>query len=277
MKAIPLEDNYNDVLAKALRGLKVTREDLATRAGVAVPVVMGLLDGAFEAGAIRQVAPLLNLGPDQLVALGEGSYYPEVPAPDGLACYNTPFDDYFVNAYLVWDPATKRAVAFDTGSDSSQMLREAQERGLTIELVLLTHTHRDHIMDLESVKRATGAPAYVSPLESTPGAEPLPEGRTFQFGALKIEPRRTSGHSKGGTSYVVTGLAVPLVVVGDALFAGSMGGGIVSFEDALANNRQQILTLGEETIICPGHGPLTTVGLERRNNPFYPELRDGAR
>jgi glyoxylase-like metal-dependent hydrolase (beta-lactamase superfamily II) len=71
---------------------------------------------------------------------------------------------------------------------------------------------------------------------------------------------------------VVTGLAKPLVVVGDALFAGSMGGGMVSFADALANNRSQIFTLADETVICPGHGPLTTVGLEKRHNPFYPEF-----
>jgi glyoxylase-like metal-dependent hydrolase (beta-lactamase superfamily II) len=127
-------------------------------------------------------------------------------------------------------------------------------------------------MCLDALRVETGAPAYISDLEPTAGAQTFPAGQTFQVGRLTIEPRSTTGHTKGGTSYYVTGLAKPVVVVGDALFAASMGNGNVSYRDALSNNRKQIFTLPEETIICPGHGPLTTVGLEKRNNPFYPEF-----
>ena len=70
-------------------------------------------------------------------------------------------------------------------------------------------------------------------------------------------------------TYVVTGLSRPVAIVGDSLFAGSMGGGNVSYDDALRNNREKILTLPDETIVCPGHGPLTTVGKEKRDNPFF--------
>jgi glyoxylase-like metal-dependent hydrolase (beta-lactamase superfamily II) len=270
---IPLEDNYNDVIGKAVRGLRVDREALAAKAGLQPQAVVSLIDGAFDESAARAVAPHLNLGADALAALGAGTYRPDASAPDGLLGFNTAFDDYFVNAYLVWDPATRRAVAFDTGSDVTPMLEAAKARGLTIELVLITHTHLDHIMKLDELKTATGAAAYVSATEPTAGAEPIEPGRRFEVGALTIEARRTSGHSVGGLSYVVTGLATPLVVVGDALFAGSMGGGLVSYEDALANNRREIFSLEDRTVICPGHGPLTTVGLEKRHNPFYPEFR----
>ena len=68
----------------------------------------------------------------------------------------------------------------------------------------------------------------------------------------------------------VSGLNHPVAVVGDSLFAGSMGGGAVSYQDALRNNREKILTLPDETIVCPGHGPLTTVGLEKKHHPFFP-------
>jgi glyoxylase-like metal-dependent hydrolase (beta-lactamase superfamily II) len=61
-------------------------------------------------------------------------------------------------------------------------------------------------------------------------------------------------------------------VVGDALFAASMGRGNISYAEALANNRREIFSLPDETVIAPGHGPATTVGLEKRNNPFYPEF-----
>ena len=67
----------------------------------------------------------------------------------------------------------------------------------------------------------------------------------------------------------MTGLARPIAIVGDSLFAGSMGGGNVSYRDALRNNVEKILTLPEETIISPGHGPMTTVGEEKRHNPFF--------
>ena len=70
---------------------------------------------------------------------------------------------------------------------------------------------------------------------------------------------------------MVAGLERPVAVAGDSLFAGSMGGGNVSYEDALRNNREKILTLPDETIVCPGHGPLTTVGKEKRENAFFAE------
>ena len=70
-------------------------------------------------------------------------------------------------------------------------------------------------------------------------------------------------------TYVVTGLSRPIAIVGDSIFAGSMGGGNVSYHDALQNNADKILSLQDKTIICPGHGPMTTVGEEKQHNPFF--------
>lgn len=272
MRNIPLEDNYDDVLAKALSGLRLSPEDAAARADLEARDLERLLRGDFDEQAALKVAPVLQLGAAQLVSLGQGAYAPDVSPPDGLLGFNTPFSSYFVNAYLVWDPDSRQAVVFDTGSDGEAIVRAARERDLAIALILVTHAHHDHVMCLEALRQASDAPAFVSSLEPTPGAQPLPEGRTFQVGRLTITPLPTSGHSRGGTSYHVTGLARPLVVVGDALFAGSMGRGNVSYPDALANNRRAIFTLPDDTVICPGHGPLTTVGLEKRHNPFFPEF-----
>ena len=71
---------------------------------------------------------------------------------------------------------------------------------------------------------------------------------------------------------MVNGLGQDIAIVGDAIFAGSMGGGMVSYEDALMTNREKIMTLPDETILCPGHGPITTVGEEKKYNPFFPEF-----
>ena len=90
--------------------------------------------------------------------------------------------------------------------------------------------------------------------------------------SLSIKAKHTHGHSVGGMTYLIEGLAKPVAVVGDAIFAGSMGGGMVSYEDALLTNREKIMSLPDDTILCPGHGPLTTVGEEMQNNPFFPEF-----
>jgi len=267
---IPLEDSFKDIVGKAQRGQKISESQLASRAGLEAGKLHSLLAGKFDEAAARKVAPLLGLDPDALADAGKEAWYPRAPGEvDGLACFNTVFDDMTVNSYLVWDPAGKAAAAFDTGSDVSGMLEVVREKGLAVQLILLTHTHGDHVFDLDRLREKTGAPAYVSRRERIEGAQPFDEGKCFRLGALSIETRLTSGHSAGGITYVVAGLARPIAVVGDALFAGSMGGGMFSYEDALKNNRENILTLPGNTILCPGHGPLTTVAEEKMHNPFF--------
>jgi hydroxyacylglutathione hydrolase len=174
-----------------------------------------------------------------------------------------------VNAYLVWDPRSKEAAAFDTGADCHGMLRAARKHNVSIQLILLTHTHPDHVADLPRLREETGAHVYTPEDEPVPGAEVFEQGKHWQLGSLHIDTRKTWGHSRGGMTYVVNGLARKLAIVGDAIFAGSMGGGNVSYEDALQTNLEQILSLPDETVICPGHGPITTVGEEKKHNPFF--------
>ncbi len=218
-----------------------------------------------------RIAPVLNLAGRALVALAEGNYAPPpVRPPDGFAMFNTPFDDMTVNAFLVWDPKTRAAVAFDTGADCTEMLATIKAQNLEVRLILLTHAHRDHVADLGRLRDATGAPVHISSREMVPGAEGIEEGREFEVGPLRIQSLLTWGHSRGGMTYFIRGLGKqPLAVVGDAVFAGSMGGGAVSYRDALETNLEKIMTLPGETIICPGHGPLTTVAHEKANNPFF--------
>jgi len=246
--AIPLEDNFADIIGKAQRGLKLADSDLAAKAGIAQEILHRLKSGEFEAAAARSVAGPLGLNPAALVEIGERTYAPaEIGAFDGLAQFNTVFDDMTVNAYLVWDPASKEAAAFDTGSDCGPILEKAASEGLTIRTIFLTHTHGDHVFDLDRLLQKTGAPAFVSSREPIDGAESFEAGREFAVGTLKR----------------------PLAIVGDALFAGSMGGGMASYQDALKTNLASIYSLPDETIVCPGHGPMTSVGEEKKHNPFF--------
>lgn len=273
---IPLEDLFNDVIGKAMRGMGLSDAALAEKTGVPASAIASLKDGTVDEAAIEAIAPALGLHGPSLVTLARRAWAPAPVEMPGLAQFNTTWHDMTVNSYLVWDPRTKAAAAFDTGADAGPMKRFIIEHGLSLNLVLITHTHPDHIADLAALCSAGESPAvFVNEREPHPGAKTFraDEGSSWETGGLRIEPRSTWGHSKGGTTYVITGLAHPVAVVGDALFCSSMGGGMVSYADALATNSKEIFTLPDDTIICPGHGPLTTVREEKARNPFYPEFK----
>lgn len=266
---IPLEDNFTDVIGKAQRGHGMPDEKLAAAAGVAVTQVQKAKNSEINPEVLAKIAEPLKLNAKALIELAEKRWYPQVEPLAGLKQFNTVFGDMTVNAYLVWDSSSGQAAVFDTGADASGILDAIKKENLTVTAIFLTHTHGDHVFDLDRLVEKTGAPVWVSERESIEGAQTFAPGKTFQIGTLKVETRSTWGHSKGGTTYVIRELARPVAVVGDALFASSMGGGGVSYADALATNRKEIFSLPEETILCPGHGPFTTVGIEKSHNPFF--------
>ena len=274
MAGIPLEDNFTDILGKAQRGLGLGDGELARRAGISVERLGAVKAGEVDEAVIRRLAGAMGLGGEALVAIARGAWRPrEVGPVEGLAMFTTPFGEMTVNAYVVYDAGSGEGVAFDTGTEAGGMVEMIRGRGLRVGMVLLTHVHSDHVMSLVRLSDATGARAWVSQREPMRGAEVFEDGKVWKVGGLRIEARRTSGHARGGTTYVVAGLGRGVAVVGDALFAGSMGGGMVSYEEALRTNRAGIFTLGDEMIVGPGHGPLTTVGEEKLHNPFFPEYQ----
>lgn len=271
----PLEDNFSDVIGKAQRGLRLSDTQLAEKARVSSQKIRALREGTFDELALVRIAPVLGLAARQLCDLAQGQWQPKRSgAIDGFEVFTTNYGDMTVNSYLVWDPASKDAVAFDTGADCSGMLKTAHRNDLSLKLILLTHAHPDHVADLARLEKETGASIFTPEDEAVGGAEPFEEGKHWQVGYLHIDTRKTWGHSQGAMTYVVNGLSRKLAIVGDAIFAGSMGGGNVSYRDAIQTNLDKILTLPDETIICPGHGPMTTVGEEKKHNPFFAGIID---
>ena len=266
---IPLEDNFTDIIGKAQRGLQISDSQLAQKSGVTVDRIRELRDGKVDDDALRRITPVLGLAPAASIKSAHGEWKPRAVELEGVGQFNTRYGDMTVNAYLVWDPGTRDAVAFDTGADCMEMLARIEREKLRVKFILLTHAHPDHIEDLDRLHKKTGAPVFISEREPIAGAQSFAEGKRFEAGNLEIETRLTWGHSPGGTTFVVNGLAHPVAIVGDSLFAGSMGGGGVSYPDAVKNNREKILTLPNDTIVCPGHGPMTTVGEEKEHNPFF--------
>ena len=274
MSGIPLEDNFEDVLGKALRGTGIPDGVLEFLTGVPEETIARLKEGHLEEDALRRVASPLGLDADALVERALQAWRPEPVEIDGLGQFNTVFDDMTVNNYLVWDPESKEAALFDTGTDASGAIATAVDLGLDLQQLFLTHTHLDHIIDRKTVEEHNAAlKTHVNALEPAEGASRFLPGDSFSLGALQITTRLTKGHSPGGITYVIEGLQRPVAIVGDALFAQSMGGGMISYQDALSTNRSELFTLEDHTVICPGHGPMTSVGEEKSHNPFFPEFK----
>jgi hydroxyacylglutathione hydrolase len=274
---IPIEDFSEDIIGKAIRGLGLTSRAVTEQSGISQSQLQSLLDGRFDEDALRLLAPALRLDPSTLIKSAKKAWRPKPVDLPGLAVFNTPYHDMYVNAYLAWDDSQRVAVAFDTGADLAAMLQTLHEHSLHLDLILLTHTHPDHILELDTLRLKTGSPpVFVHQFEAISEAETFSEGHEWTCGNLHIRALHTSGHSSGGATFVIDGLPQPVAIVGDALFAGSMGGGMVSYTDALKNNREKILTLPDDTILCPGHGPMTTVEEEKAHNPFFPEFKHPA-
>ena len=273
---LPLEDNFEDILGKAQKGLKISNEDLAFRAGIPISSVVLLQKGTLLEGPLRQMAPLLQLDGESLLSIARKTWHPAEVSLPGLLCFNTYFaeHDMTVNHYIVYDPVSKSAAIFDTGTDAAPTLDAVAERGLKVESICITHTHVDHVTVLPVLRAAfPEATVYCGRGENLPDAVPVDQGFNFNIGTLTVETRETSGHAVCGMSYIIGGLEKPLAIVGDALFAGSMGGPRTSWEQALQHNRRQLFSLPAETVVGPGHGPLTTIGEEKAHNPFYPEFK----
>jgi glyoxylase-like metal-dependent hydrolase (beta-lactamase superfamily II) len=272
MPLIPIEDNFNDVVAKAQRGYHISDADLAARAEVAPEDLAAVKAGQPLLPVLRRLARHLKLSPDALVVLAKKEAYPRAPIfPRGMAMFNTPDDDITVNNYLVWDPKTREAAVVDTGTDVTDLLDVVKSQQLRVVAILITHSHSDHIAALPALVAATGAQVWSHEREPLdfPGARTFADNAYFHLGNVAIKTLPTPGHSTGQTTFYVQGLSWPLALCGDSLFSASVGGSPTHFAEQIKNTRARIFSLPKDTVIGPGHGPLTTLAHERRYNPFF--------
>ncbi|MFT5836743.1 MAG: hydroxyacylglutathione hydrolase [Candidatus Azotimanducaceae bacterium] len=270
---IRIEDDFEDVLGKASAGLGLSVDALANASGVEPARIESLLAGRLDRDALTAVAPVLGLSPQKLLALAQDDWYPSVTLPEWCRLFNTPFpvpgyEAMTVNSFLVRSGV--EAFAVDTGANANALFETVSRLELHLSALLITHTHRDHIAALATIRAAyPEITVYAPDQESVAGAVCLREGSTLSFGGLEVQVRETSGHSPGALSYVIQNADAPLAFVGDSMFCLSMGKAPRAYQQALANNREKLLSLTAETILCPGHGPMTTVADELERNPFF--------
>jgi hydroxyacylglutathione hydrolase len=273
---VHLEDHLGDIIRKARAMSGVAPEAAANAAGVS-PAELARLE---ESGKVEKpvqfaaLAGLIGLDGAKLEAIANGwlPASPDLNRWRGFGCLSTTAEGMAVNSYLVWDEATREAAAFDTGWDAAQMLQELAANRLQLRHLFLTHTHQDHVAALGAIRTACPQARLHSNSRHVPAEQRNRPDDSVAVGQLRITNRDTPGHAEDGVTYLIAGWpgAAPRVaVVGDALFAGSIGRGNQSWDLARRKVREQILTLPSETLLCPGHGPLTTVAEELAHNPFF--------
>lgn len=195
------------------------------------------------------------------------------------------------NCYILGDEKTKEAVVIDPGGDFDEIDEQLQALGLKVKYIVLTHGHFDHTDALAQLKKATGAEVLIhaqdagmlssgrqaQPFLLESGKDPcsadrtLKEGDKVEFGEYELEVLHTPGHTAGGISLMVD----KMIFVGDTVFCGSIGrtdlpGG--SHKQLMSSIKEKLLRKGEDYLVYPGHGPVSSIGEERRNNPFLAEL-----
>lgn len=274
IQVVEREDNYEDILGKAMRGLGIGKSEMASRLGIDKARIETVLAGGDDnVMVIAGMAQELSLSTSKLIASVTNEWHLVPLEMECLKQFNLPFSSMRVNTYILWCNKTAKAWVFDTGPDAAPILEFLEKVNLSVDAIFLTHTHSDHIACLEKLKQKTlYPPVFVHELEAIDEANSIDEGFEYKIESLSLSSLHTHGHSVGGTTYLISGLERPVAIVGDSLFAGSMGGGMISYADALRTNREKIMSLPDDTVLCPGHGPMTTVGEEKKHNPFFPEF-----
>jgi hydroxyacylglutathione hydrolase len=193
------------------------------------------------------------------------------------------------NCSVIGDEATHEALVIDPGDDIEDVLGLIQKHNLKVKQIVITHAHIDHVGGAMKLRAATGAPILLNQNDyallkmldvqaawigvKNPGKvdidQSIGQADTVQAGSLKADVIHTPGHTEGSVCLFFP--AERMLIAGDTLFAGSIGrtdlpGG--SSEKIIDSLQQKVLALPDDTLVVPGHGPLTTIGEERESNPF---------
>ena len=271
-----LEDHLGDIIRKARMMTSTSPSAAAAAAHISETQLAALEESGRPPPKINlpALAPVIGLAPEKLQRLADGW----LPAETDLTRWReigmfvSSGDGLTVNCYLLWDAATREAALFDTGIDAKPVLDFLAGKNLSLRHIFITHSHWDHVEALPKIRAAWPAAHLHSSSPRAPAAQRNPPGETVTLGAFRIAHRATPGHASDGTTYLINGWAdhAPTVaIVGDTILAGSMCNGNGQWEIARQKIREEILTLPLTTLLCPGHGPLTTVREETAHNPFF--------
>jgi glyoxylase-like metal-dependent hydrolase (beta-lactamase superfamily II) len=271
-----LEDHLGDIIRKARAMTGVSAADAARAAGLSETELSALEESGEPAGNLKysQLANVIGLDAAKLEGIAKGW----LPSQKDLSVWrelrhiSTTQSGTEVHCYLVWDEVTREAALFDTGWDVAPVLKIVEEEQLQLKHLFITHSHPDHIAGMARIREVLPKIFLHSDSKTALPQHKNRRNDHIHLGSLRITNRETPGHAEDGVTYVVGNWSedAPYVaIVGDTIFAGSMGGAPQHGASAKQKIRDQILSLPPDTLICPGHGPLTTVAEEKSHNPFF--------
>lgn len=270
-----LEDHIGDVCRKARLQTETPIAEAASMAGLTEAQLKEWeTEGEIQATVnVPALAERLGLDAAKAVRVAKGW------EPQGVDISRwselrvvTTAEGFEVNSFMAWDVGTRVAAIFDTGWFADDLFRIAEENELKVQHLFITHMHGDHVAAIGEVRKQWPEIELHSNNSGAPERSRVVPGEAVAVGGLSVTARLTPGHAEDGVTFVIEGWpdnAPSVAVVGDAIFAGSMGKDFNTPELARAKVRDEILTLPGDTLICPGHGPLTTVAEEQSNNPFF--------
>jgi glyoxylase-like metal-dependent hydrolase (beta-lactamase superfamily II) len=273
---IPLEDELGDVLEKAMTCAGLTVEALSEKSGVPAGAICDAIDYRPELGPddCARLASVLGLNEVGLCALASGKY--PLPEPMGLPFQVWPLRMAHgigvVNAYVVGEE-DGRGLLFDTGPGPVALESVWPPSVCGIDGIFVTHIEAEHAGGLRYAAERFGVSnAFIPAGAEAPPAKPMGEGETFTSGRIEVTAFRTPGHCAMHNCYHVRSAAVPsartLLISGDLIFAGSAGGPYYCHRQLRAHLRRVLAAVPADTLVAPGHGPMTTAGNELRFNPF---------
>jgi len=271
-----LEDHLGDILRKGRKAKGTNAADAAKAAGLTEPAYATLEETGKPAGAVNfsALGASVGLNGKKLERIA-GGWLPSAPDLSQWREFRqitSKANDIEVHCYLAWDEVSRDAALFDTGWDPAPIFKLIEENGLALRHLFLTHLHDDHVAAMAAIREKYPKMHLHS---NSCHAPPQHRNRANDFihlGSLRLTNRDTPGHAEEGVTYIIGTWpedAPHVAMVGDSIFAGSIGTGNQSWDLARQKVRDQIFSLPDETLICPGHGPLTTVGAEKANNPFF--------
>lgn len=276
---LPLEDELGDVLEKALHFAGLTPEQAATAARVPEGKLRDALDYRSEltAAELTRLAAVLHLNELGLAMLAQGAY--PLPAPPALPfCLHTLSVAHGIgctNAYLLREPGGESGILFDTGPDLPRLQQVWPPAVRRLDAIFLTHVETEHVGGLAQLADRYAVRQVVSPVALPVASNTVAvDGGKWKHGGLVVTAISTPGHAKAHFAYLVEAPQAPagrrLLVGGDLLFAGSLGGGYFCWKTLTQSARRLMETMPGDVVIAPGHGPLTSVENELRYNPFFP-------
>ncbi len=276
VRRMNLEDHAGDVCRKGRLSANVSLE-AAAQAGAVSAAELNAFEESGATGAkidFSAVGRLSGIDGAKLERLAKGWTPPQIDLGrwHELRQVTTADDDMTTNCYLVWDEATREAALFDTGFDAAPVFALIEQHGLDLKHLFFTHSHHDHMAAMGDVRQRFPKVKLHSDIQGVPVDQRNRRNDFIMLGSLRITNRETPGHSEDGVTYVVGNWpddSPHAAIVGDAIFCGSIGRGNQSWDLARQKVREQIFSLPVETLVCPGHGPVTTVATEKENNPFF--------